>query len=48
MNTFINEKIFWATAGGTLLLLVAFLLGGVHTITPPSAGYRLQDEPLHR
>ena len=36
MHTFPNEKILWATAGGILLLLVAFLLGGVYTITPPS------------
>ena len=36
MKTFINEKILWATAGGILLLLIAFLLGGVYTITPPS------------
>ncbi len=36
MHTFLNEKILWATAGGILLLLIAFLLGGVYTITPPS------------
>jgi hypothetical protein len=36
MNTFINEKILWAGAGALLTLLVAFLLGGVYTITPPS------------
>jgi hypothetical protein len=36
MNTFINEKILWAGAGAVLALLVAFLLGGVYTITPPS------------
>jgi len=36
MNTFINEKILWAGAGALLALLVAFLLGGVYTITPPS------------
>lgn len=36
MNTFINEKILWAGAGALLALLIAFLLGGVYTITPPS------------
>jgi len=36
MNTFINEKILWAGAGALLALFVAFLLGGVYTITPPS------------
>jgi hypothetical protein len=36
MNTFINEKILWAGAGALLAVLIAFLLGGVYTITPPS------------
>ena len=36
MNTFINEKILWAGAGAAIFLLIAFLLGGVYTITPPS------------
>jgi len=36
MNTFINEKILWAGTGALLALLIAFLLGGVYTITPPS------------
>jgi hypothetical protein len=36
MNWMITEKMAWAGAGATLLLLVAFLLGGVYTITPPS------------
>jgi hypothetical protein len=30
------EKYLWAGAGATILLLAAFLLGGVYTITPPS------------
>src|SRR5580765_7026727 len=36
MNTFINEKILWAGAAAVLVLVVAFLFGGVYTITPPS------------
>src|SRR5882724_7885137 len=36
MNSIITEKIMWAGAGTVLALLVAFLLGGVYTITPPS------------
>lgn len=36
MNSMITEKIVWAGAGAVLLLLVAFMLGGVYTITPPS------------
>jgi hypothetical protein len=36
MNWMITEKMAWAGAGAALLLLVAFLLGGVYTITPPS------------
>src|SRR6476620_12280358 len=36
MNSITTEKITWAGAGTVLVLLVAFLLGGVYTITPPS------------
>ena len=36
MRTLLNEKTAWAGAGAVLILLVAFLLGGVYTITPPS------------
>ena len=36
MNSMISEKMAWAGAGAVLLLLFAFLLGGVYTITPPS------------
>ena len=36
MNSITTEKIMWAGAGTVLVLLVAFLLGGVYTITPPS------------
>jgi hypothetical protein len=36
MKPIITEKVAWAAAGALLLLLVAFLLGGVYTITPPS------------
>src|SRR4029078_12167062 len=36
MNTLINEKILWAGAAAVLVPVVAFLLGGVYTITPPS------------
>src|SRR6185436_13035944 len=32
----VNEKILWAGAAAVLVLVVAFLLGGVYTITPPS------------
>lgn len=34
MNPIVRERILWA--GAALVLLVAFLLGGVNTITPPS------------
>ena len=30
------EKFIWAGVGATILLLAAFLLGGVYTVTPPS------------
>ena len=36
MNSITTEKIMWASAGPVLVLLVAFLLGGVYTIPPPS------------
>src|SRR6266550_9649343 len=36
MKSMITEKIAWAGAGAVLLILSAFLLGGVYTITPPS------------
>jgi hypothetical protein len=36
MNSITTEKIMWASAGTVLVLVVAFLLGGVYTITPPS------------
>src|SRR5437773_5039136 len=36
MNSITTEKIMWAGAGTVLALLLAFLLGGVYTITPPS------------
>ena len=49
MNSITTEKIMWASAGTVLVLLVAFLLGGVYTITPPSGArrHRLQNESLH-
>jgi hypothetical protein len=36
MKSMINEKVVWAGAAAVLLILIAFLLGGVYTITPPS------------
>src|SRR6476659_11054703 len=36
MNSITTEKLMWAGAGTVLVVLVAFLLGGVYTITPPS------------
>jgi hypothetical protein len=36
MNSAAMEKFLWAGAGAAILLLSAFLLGGVYTITPPS------------
>ena len=36
MSPLLKEKIAWAGAGAALVLLVAFMLGGVYTITPPS------------
>jgi len=36
MKRLVNEKILSAGAAAVLVLVVAFLLGGVYTITPPS------------
>ena len=36
MNKLVNEKILSAGAAAVLVLVVAFLLGGGYTITPPS------------
>lgn len=36
MNKLVDEKILWAGAAAVPVLVVAFLLGGVYTITPPS------------
>jgi hypothetical protein len=32
----VNEKILWATGGAILVLLVALIVGGIYTITPPN------------
>jgi hypothetical protein len=31
-----NEKILWAGSGAILVLLVALIIGGIYTITPPN------------
>ncbi|MGE5220730.1 MAG: hypothetical protein ACM3SP_27285 [Chloroflexota bacterium] len=36
MNSAAMEKFIWGGAGAAVLLLAAFLLGGVYTVTPPS------------
>jgi len=36
MNPALREKIFWACGGAVFSLLLAFIIGGVYTITPPS------------
>lgn len=36
MNSAVKEKLIWTGASTALLLLIAFILGGVYTITPPS------------
>lgn len=36
MNKLVNEKLLWAGAGAVVVLVIAFLLGGMYTITPPS------------
>src|SRR4030095_9205083 len=45
MDPVLKEKIFWASAGAALSLLLAFIIAGVYTITPPSgpvdAAYKL-------
>jgi hypothetical protein len=33
---FVNEKILWAAGGAILVLLVALIIGGIYTITPPN------------
>jgi hypothetical protein len=32
----VNEKIIWAAGGAILVLLVALIIGGIYTITPPN------------
>jgi hypothetical protein len=36
MNSAVREKISWTFGGAVLALLLAFVIGGVYTITPPS------------
>jgi hypothetical protein len=36
MNPAVKEKIFWLFGGAIFALLLAFIVGGVYTITPPS------------
>jgi hypothetical protein len=36
VNPATKEKILWASGGAILTLLLALILGGVYTITPPS------------
>ena len=36
MNPVLREKIFWVCGGAVFSLLLAFIIGGVYTITPPS------------
>jgi hypothetical protein len=36
MNPALREKISWLFGGAALALLLAFIIGGVYTITPPS------------
>ena len=31
-----NEKILWAAGAAILVLLVALIIGGIYTITPPT------------
>ena len=31
-----QEKVFWAAGGAVLLLIVALLIGGIYTVTPPN------------
>ena len=32
----VNDKILWAVGGAILVLLVALIIGGIYTITPPN------------
>jgi hypothetical protein len=32
----INEKVLWAAGGAILVPLVALIIGGIYTITPPN------------
>lgn len=36
MNTKLVEKFFWAVGGAVVTLLLAIIIGGVYTITPPN------------
>jgi len=36
MNTKLVEKCFWAFGGAVVTLLLAIIIGGVYTITPPN------------
>src|SRR5436853_5577430 len=36
MNPAMKEKIAWSAGGAALLLIVALLIGGIYTITPPN------------
>ena len=36
MNSAMKEKIFWVCGGAVFSLLLAFMISGVYTITPPS------------
>ena len=36
MSPAVREKIFWTFGGAVFALLLAFIVGGVYTITPPS------------
>jgi hypothetical protein len=32
----VNDKILWAVGGAILVLLVALIIGGIYTVTPPN------------
>jgi hypothetical protein len=36
MTPILREKIAWAAGGAVLLLVIALLIGGIYTVTPPS------------
>jgi hypothetical protein len=36
MNSAMKEKIAWSVGGAVLLLIMALLIGGICTVTPPS------------